>query len=54
MEKYDAFSSYSYAEDNAGIAEALHKKLGHYRIPSQIYQLKGKKIIERAFGVKEV
>ena len=43
MEKYDAFISYSHAEDNAEIAEALHKKLEHYRIPSQIQKRTGKR-----------
>ena len=43
MEKYDAFISYSHAEDNAEIAEVLHKKLEHYRIPSQIQKITGKK-----------
>lgn len=53
MEKYDAFISYSHAEDNAEIAEALHKKLEHYRIPSQIQKITGKKKIERVFRDKE-
>ena len=53
MEKYDAFISYSHAEDNAEIAEVLHKKLEHYRIPSQIQKITGKKKIERVFRDKE-
>ena len=48
MEKYDAFISYSHAEDNAEIAEALHKKLEHYRIPSQIQKITGKKNVSFA------
>ena len=53
MEKYDAFISYSHAEDNAEIAEVLHKKLEHYRITSQIQKITGKKKIERVFRDKE-
>ena len=53
MEKYDAFISYSHAEDNAEIAEALHKKLEHYRIPSQIQKITGKKISQRQELLKD-
>lgn len=53
MERYDAFISYSHVEDNAEIAEALHKKLERYRIPSQIQKITGKKKIERVFRDKE-
>ncbi len=53
MERYDAFISYSHAEDNAEIAEALHRKLERYRIPAQIRKKTGKKKIERVFRDKE-
>lgn len=35
------------------LREALHKKLEHYRIPSQIQKITGKKKIERVFRDKE-
>ena len=53
MEHYNAFISYKHAPEDNRVAEAVHKGLEHFHIPSKIQKKTGIKRINRIFRDKD-